>query len=70
MMFNIFIKACEKHEFNFDINTCGRLTVTLYPRNSFESINIDNGRYYYDLNSLLLDAIKEMKAYRKTRGVR
>lgn len=69
MMFYIFIKACKKYEFDFMLNTCGGLTMTLYPRNTFESIDVGQGRYVYNFKELFYNAIKEMKAYRKKRGM-
>lgn len=67
-MFFIFIIACKKYEFSFTLNAHSRLTLTLYPSNSFESIDIDQGYFNYNFTKLFLSAIKEMKTYRKMVG--
>lgn len=67
-MFFIFIMACKKYEFNFNLNAHNRLVLTLYPSNSFESIDIDQGYFNYNFIKLFLSAIKEMKTYRKMVG--
>lgn len=67
-MFYIYIRACKKYGFDFMIGTFGGLNITLYPKNTFENINISQSYYSYNYNKLFLDSIKEMKAYRKKRG--
>lgn len=68
-MFYIFVKACKKYKFDFEIITYGKLTVTLKPSNTFETITIDL-RYGSNVNKLFRNAIKKMKEYRKERGYR
>ena len=68
MMFHFFIKACKKYNFDFVLSTCGGLTMTLHPKNTFESINVNQGYYVYNFRKLFKRSIKEMKKYREMRG--
>ena len=67
-MFYIFIKACDKYNFDFSFGTCGKPSMSLKPKNTFESITIERDYFDYNFNKLFLKAIKEMKKYRRERG--
>lgn len=66
-MFFIFILACRKYGFSFAVNTCGKLTMTLFPNNSFGNISIEQC-YSRNFTKLFLKTIKEMKTYREKWG--
>lgn len=66
-MFYIFIRACRKYKFTYAISTYGGLTIVLRPNNTFKNIEIEQ-KFYRNYNKLFLQAIKEMKKYRKERG--
>ena len=64
-MFFIFIRACKKYEFSYELSTHNELVLKLRPNNAFESIEIKQKYYKKSYFELFLDAIKEMKTYRK-----
>lgn len=66
-MFFIFLKSCEKYKFNFVINTCGEVSVTLRPNNTFDNIYVNQG-YSRNFIKLFFKSIREMKKYREERG--
>lgn len=67
-MFYIFIRACRKYKFTYVMSTYMGLTIILRPNNTFDNIELKQNFYCRDYNKLFLQAIKEMKRYRKERG--
>lgn len=68
-MFYIFLRACRKYGFSYDINANCGLILTLFPHNTFEKIELKQEYYNKNYFKLFLTAIKRMKEYRKERGV-
>lgn len=62
-MFLIFILTCKKYQFKYTLNSYNILSLTLYPINTFDKINIELQHINYF--KLFSNAIKEMKRYRK-----
>ena len=63
-MFLIFVLTCKKYQFKYTLNSYNKLSLTLYPTNTFDKIDIEM-QYNLDYFKLFSNAIKEMKKYRK-----
>lgn len=66
-MFYIFVRACEKYEFDFSVNSSSIQAMSLRPKNTFESITVERDYFDWNFNKLFIKAIKIMKRYRKER---
>lgn len=68
MMFYIFVRACEKYNFDFSVNSNSIQAMSLRPKNTFEGITVERDYFDWNFNKLFIKAIKIMKRYRKERG--
>lgn len=64
-MFYIFVRACRKYGFTYALGSYHGFLLILRPNNTFENIEIRQEYYRCNYFKLFLDAIREMKAYRK-----
>ena len=53
--------------FTYTLSSLSKLTLILRPNGTFDNIEIKIKKHPYTYFNLFLDAIKEMKAYRKGR---
>lgn len=64
-MFFIFVKACRKYKFTYDLNSINGLILYLRPNDALSPIELKQGLYEKSYSKLFLEAIKTMKAYRE-----
>ena len=69
MIFFRFIRACKKYRFSYGLSSVSELILILRPYDNFNNIKISQGYYNWNYRKLFLSAIKEMKNYRKERGI-
>lgn len=66
MWFFLFLNACKKYGFRYELSDYCELTLLLMPINSFENIELKFNYYCY--NKIFKKAIKTMKEFRKVKN--
>lgn len=64
-MFYIFVKACRKYGFTYNLNSINGLVLSMRPNDAISSIELKQEIYEKNYSKLFLEAIKRMKAYRE-----